>query len=487
MNSNHFSVLEKVLFTILLAVAANTAVAGEYLPNRAYLFTHSGYNYVPSVIDDGVTEKFWWCGYGTATNENGRKTDVIYYTTYSWSDGEWGPIVQVLAPDGGTWNESSQQGSTWEWAFTCDPSVIQGVFVNPDDGASYSYAMYYTATNTTVAAGTRNSIGVAYSNDGINWVKYSKNPVITQQDSSKVDVYGAGQAATYNYDGKSGLYLFYTDDTTSYGNRVWLRSTTDGIHFGTPTLISNTSSDGVALCPNDDFAYDWKTGYFYGAIESCDFQRSGERVHYQFGLYRIAGADLLKGQGAWEPLGYVNSAMTGFSVNHSPGLRRDGFGNSTAWLPLVSIYFAGGTDDPSTWNLSTVGWVPSPNTFALNRYAQYPYGHWVSTGYVDPGYTLEMTLGYLYMTRMPGTRPIYSCQLLDGIHHFLSMDQGCESQVPLGVAGWIYLAPPQDVNTVPIYRCNSANGDHFASTDPKCEGTTVENEGNPLGYARTSP
>lgn len=473
MQMRFLRVFGRINFLVILIFVSISAHSDEHLPGGATLFGHSGYNYGPSVIDNGTTEKFWWCGYGTPPSST-NKTDVIYYTTYDWGSKQWGAIVQVLAPN----------AVGWDKAFTCDPSVIQGSFVNPDDHLTYGYAMYYTATDQV--DGTVNSIGIAFSNDGINWIKYSGNPIIRQQVSAQ-GVYGAGQAATYNFDGKAGIYIFHTDDSTSDGQRMWLRVANDGIHFGAPLLISNQSSDRYTLCTNNDIAYDYNTDYFYGAIETCGTSRSGERETYQFGLYRITGAALRAGQGQWEPLGYINSAMTGFDLNHSPGLKRDGWGNLTSWLPMVYVYFAGGTNDPNTWGLTTVGWTPTPSTYALNRYAKYPDGHWVSTGYVGPGYNLESTLGYLFMTQVPNTRPIYSCELLDGIHHFISIDSACENQKPLGVAGWIYLTSQADISTVAIYRCSDGGGDHFASLDPNCEGTTVENQGQPLGYAKTSP
>lgn len=467
--SKRIWLLNLVSFAIVLS--SPLLHAAETLPNASFLFSHPGYNYAPSVIDNGVTEKFWWCGYGTPSGST-TQTDVIYYTTYDWGTKTWGSINQVLAPTLGD----------WDGLYTCDPSVIQGSFVDPDNGLTYGYAMYYTGTNNGAIAGSVNSIGVAFSNDGVTWVKYKENPIVAQQ-VPMLGTYGAGQPATYNLDGKAHIFLFYTDTSTSYGQRAWLRTAMDGINFGAPLLISNQSADGYTLCVNSDFAYDYQTNSFYAAFETCGTNRSGERETYQFGLYRLSGDLLVEGQGVWQPLGYVNTAMTGFELNHSPGLRRDGFGNVTPWLPLVSVYFAGGTNDPNTWNLSAVGWNPNPSTFALSRYAEYPNGHWVTTGYVAPGYALESVLGYLLMTEAPNTNAIYSCQLSDGIHQMISLDSSCEGQKPLGVIGWIYQTPPSNTSVVAIYRCSVAGGDHFASLDPNCEGQTIENGGLPLGYA----
>ena len=41
------------------------------------LFTHNGYDYAASMIDEGTVRKFWWCGSGNTIGYSGP-TDVIY-------------------------------------------------------------------------------------------------------------------------------------------------------------------------------------------------------------------------------------------------------------------------------------------------------------------------------------------------------------------------------------------------------------------------
>ena len=91
----------------------------------------------------------------------------------------------------------------WDSAFTCNPKVIGGVFENPlGDGQTYTYAMYYVAT--AEISGVNNSIGVAFSNDGIALEEISAagHPV------NDPNAYGVGQPALYNADHKVGdLYV----------------------------------------------------------------------------------------------------------------------------------------------------------------------------------------------------------------------------------------------------------------------------------------
>ncbi|GAB6852471.1 hypothetical protein [Paraburkholderia kururiensis] len=454
------------LFILGLAL---TARADYQLPAGQPLFTRLGYNYGPSVIADGKTEKFWWCGFGLGPS---GLTDTIQYRYRDRSTGQWSSTVQVMVP--GT--------ASWDSAFVCDPSVVTGNFINPEDGTAYVYAMYYTATD---ASQVNNRIGVAFSNDGITWVKYSQ-PVISPQQMN--GSYGAGQASTYNFNGRSGLYIFYTDTTTGFGNRVFVRKTTDGVNFSAPVLISDENSAGLSLMSNADFAYDMVSRNFYAVRETIP-SRLGDREVFQLMLARMPAADLLAGSGQWETLGFVNPALTGFYMNHNPGLLRNGFGQINISLPNVVVYFAGGTNDPATWNLASATWRPVPATLVLTRYYSAACGNGgmpertVTVGYVAPwcSYRAEKVLGYLDMAPAAGEVALYGCMASQD--QFLSRDSQCEGQLASGVMG--YLPATATAGTTPLYRCiNSASGDHFASLDAACEGQTTESV---LGYIKLGP
>jgi hypothetical protein len=463
---------------VLLPVQAQPL---DITPN-GILFHRDNYDYGPSIIQQGNTRQYWWCGEGTDPL-TGMATDTIYYRTYNVSTGLYSPITMVLYP--------SQGPGVWDEAYTCDPSVIRGSFIDPDNGQNYTYAMYYTATDRgpggidagTSLDGTNNRIGVAFSNDGLSWVKYAQNPVIFPQ-IIPTDAYGAGQAATYNGGGETGLSLFYTDTSTSVGTRMWIRHSSDGLHFSAPTLISNQGmlADQQPGMANSDFAYDYTSEQFYAALGLPG--RSGDRDTYHIGLYRVAASDLMNGQGTWEALGFIDTNLTGSYLNASPGLVRDPAGNITPFLPSVEVVFTEGTNDPGTWDLSSATWNPTANTFLFKRYYNASItSHWVTTGFIASGYTYESTLGYLYTSPQTGTIALYGCVAggFGGTDHFVSTDPGCEGQFVLGFNGWIYSSPPAGISTVALYRCYTGI-DHFVSTDPGCEGRKTESL---LGYART--
>lgn len=470
------AVTRTMLLSFLAAVAAfslSAAQAGWRGPEAQPLFVNeanpSGYNYAPSLIVEGGTTDIWWCGQG--------KTDVIFHRTYS-AQGGFSPAQVVLQPRPGSWNRQ----------YVCDPSVIKGSFRNPVDGQPYAYAMYYSGADNL--PGNNNHTGLAFSNDGVTWVDYPEpviaplNPTVAQGN------YGAGQPATVNLDGHSSLLVFTTDLTGPQGvagfGDLYVRRTADAVHFDPPVRVPNRTGDGAAINPNSDFAYDASSGDIYvitglpgrncQQVACKDPARNPDRETFQMGLYRMPLKALLSGTPAtWIPVGTLNSDVTGFYLNHSPGFQRDPFGRLTPFLPRITVYFSGGDPYPGTWRIAAATEDPTADRAPLKR-ALGPGGHWVTTGYIAPGYTLETALGALFLVPKPGTAKLMSC--LAGADHFLSRDPNCEGRTPLGQTGYLYEAPHPGSH--PIYRCLAGGRDHFVSTDAKCEGQATEGL---LGYA----
>ncbi|MFC7619376.1 LamG-like jellyroll fold domain-containing protein [Microlunatus sp. GCM10028923] len=99
-------------------------------------------------------------------------------------------------------------------------------------------------------------------------------------------------------------------------------------------------------------------------------------------------------------------------------------------------------------------------------------GHRIVTdGPVPAGSHFERSLGHAAPDGAPNTRTIYSCRN-GATDYFLAGD--CGNHTKLGAVGSVYLTPPDDVPTIPVYRCLIPNAGHFASTDPQCEGHTAE-------------
>lgn len=455
---------------LVLPIAAQGAWTG---PEAQPLFINeanpSGYNYAPSLITENGKTDIWWCGQG--------KTDVIYHRSFDPQTG-FSPARIVFQPTPGSWNRQ----------YVCDPSVIRGSFTNPADGRHYAYAMYYSGADNQ--PGNNNQTGLAFSNDKVTWVDYPTpviapiNPAVAQGN------YGTGQPASFNADGRSSLFVFTTDLTGPQGvpgfGDLYVRHTADGVHFDAPVRVPNVASDGTTINPNSDFAYDYASGEVYVITglpgRNCrqvvckDAARNPDRETYQLGLFRMPIKALLSGRPErWTPAGYLNSDVTGFYLNHSPGFQRDPHGNITPFLPNITVFFSGGDPYPGTWRIATATQTPGTDRAPLRRSIG-PGGHWVTTGYVAPDFAFEAALGSVFLLPRPGTAALMSC--VAGSDHFLSRDAACEGHTPLGQTGYLYDAPHAGSHA--LFRCRAGAHDHFVSRDGGCEGQAAEGL---LGYA----
>jgi hypothetical protein len=449
---------------------ASAATSG----GQSAMFTNTNYDYGASVIDSGSTRQIWWCGNGTVPGTS-YSSDVIYYRTQNKSTGAYTSIQKVFTP-----NASS---SAWDHSYVCDPSVIAGSFTDASTSLTYTLAMYYSGTDRgpgssysgTAQDGTNNRIGVAYSNDGVTWVRQGTAPVITPS-SYPTDTYGAGQPATYNSGTGAAVQVFYTDTSSALGARVFTATTSNGVSFSSGSAITNqglgSGNTGATTAMADiDMIYDAGGSYWYAAVPTDG--RSGDREVYPIGLFRIAASTL--SSGAWESLGWVNTNQTGAYLNNNVAFGgRDGQGRLASTSSIELIYGAG-TNTPSTWDLRSATVSPSTNA-AFTRYFTGSNDHWVTTGYIAGGYSSEGVLGYLLPARQSGAHALYGCQISGATDHFISLYGTCEGQLTLGVNGWAY--DSSQTNTRPIWRCFTGV-EHFVSLLSTCEGYTTEDF---LGY-----
>ena len=153
------------------------------------------YDYVPSVLHDGLY-RMWWCG--------GVAGDHILYAEASSLDGPWhshgssvaGTVDDVFQPTGNT--------ADFDGIHTCDPSVIRV------DGVYYMYYGGYPLTGD----GETTRIGVAKSSDGMSWERlHGGKPIVVPATDYHVAVnkYGAGQPSVTYVDGF--FVLIFTDTT----------------------------------------------------------------------------------------------------------------------------------------------------------------------------------------------------------------------------------------------------------------------------------
>ncbi|MGD1081463.1 MAG: hypothetical protein ABR881_24330 [Candidatus Sulfotelmatobacter sp.] len=473
-----------VLTAIMILVALSTTGCSPSLPKGA-VGNAGRYNYSPSVIQIGDTRLFWWCSQGVNPADSSQNTDAIYFESIDMSTlDSYGPVL-VLAETPGAWDS----------AYTCNPKVIGGVFENPlGDGQNYSFAMYYVAT--AEISGLNNSIGVAFSNDGILWKKYPLPVILSTSQTG----YGVGQPALYNSDHKAAISMFY-EDSNPTSHHVAAVST-DGLHF---TVQGTLTCNG--LDPDDpqaswgDMSYDVTTGEWYAVFNRPLRPQSAtggtlERGQYGIELYKIPQSALLTGASPWQQLVTMDTNATGFESNFIAGFVRDHYGNiNAASYPTIQMYTsvsysapnwdatpaeAGASASPEAWILMPMNWVPDVSAaIPFNRYFNGSV-HEVTTGWISPdaGFQLQGSLGHLYANPANGaTVPFYGCKGGQK-DYFVSLDIGCEGQRILGKDGYGYSQPVSGLNLVALYRCFTGY-DHFVSKDPKCEGQKTDEL---LGY-----
>jgi hypothetical protein len=483
------------IFLILFVLGPALSLSGCGLsgtPPGAVVGRYGVYDYSPSVIQSGNFQQFWWCGQGQNPANGDQSTDTILYASINTLTNAHSPPVVVLAETPGTWDAVN----------TCNPKVVRGTFVNPlGDGQSYSYVMYYVGIGVNQ---TLNSIGAAFSMDGIHWNKYPQ-PVVR---SISATGYGAAQPAVYNSDQKAGIWMFYEDSAPT---NVHIETTsTDGIHFTVQGILTSNGLDPNNPLPAwGDMAYDSATNAWYavfnlplrnpattGFVNPKTTPTGAERGQYGIQLYRIANDSLFSGATPWQLLKTVDTNSTGYECNFIAGLLRDQYGDvnvgaypTIQMYPSISNQYVSWDATPEqasascrieNWDIGSATWSSGGGPLALNGYFNKKV-HEVTTGWIDPngGFLLQSTLGHLYETPQNGaTVPFYGCKS-GSVDYFVSRDSACEGSRILGLNGYGYSHPVAGASLVPLYRCLT-NQDHFVSSDSSCDGATTEGL---LGYA----
>ena len=160
----------------------------------------------PSVIYDGSSFTMWYEGMGTigkfsiglATSNDG----------ISWSRYSHNPVF------------NASRGEQW------DSKDVQYPWVLYEDGV---YKMWYTRDGIAGTAGANQQIGYATSPDGINWTKYSGNPVLSPSpglwDGFQVNggrVVHVGSSYVMYYEGEQS-------QSSSYA--IGVATSKDGVHW----------------------------------------------------------------------------------------------------------------------------------------------------------------------------------------------------------------------------------------------------------------
>jgi predicted GH43/DUF377 family glycosyl hydrolase len=207
---------------LLPATYATSGQWAKYAGNPVLLPTvgrwDADYVSTPRVLYNDSSYRMWYQGGVSGVNQIGYATssDGINWVKHG--------IVLTAGPDGG-WDSSSIGLGSVLWNGT-------------------AYLMWYTGTNGVTHPG--GAIGLAVSEDGLNWVRYSDNPVLTPSALGSDQKYIAAPyivrlQLTYNmwYTGKSAA--------SPKVNKILHATSPDGIHWTKwPSPVLPPSTDPTA-------------------------------------------------------------------------------------------------------------------------------------------------------------------------------------------------------------------------------------------------
>ena len=198
--------------------------------------------------EDGVY-KMWWCrnsGY-----------DTIWYAE-STDLKNWTNAQKLM---------TVEEDTTWIKMHVGKPSVLK------TDG---KYLMYFEAPATLMSYEFDNNVFLATSDDGIHWEIYEGDagepyPVIRMTDEQMAEsmkhyeeqgtgFYGIGQPSALYHD---GLYYVYCTYSLVQGDRMYVYTSEDGIHFSEGREVFTRANCGVKYNTLTDkfmMAYEYTTG-----------------------------------------------------------------------------------------------------------------------------------------------------------------------------------------------------------------------------------
>jgi hypothetical protein len=110
----------------------------------------------------------------------------------------------------------------------------------------------------------------------------------------------------------------------------------------------------------------------------------------------------------------------------------------------------------------------------------YAYDHTTTVGRLPGNYKPEGSQGYVSLVQQTGTTALMQCKA--GEDTFSSTDAACEGKTVVGTTGFVWTAPPDGIQTRPLFRCRASWNELFDTGDPNCEGQTKETQ---LGYVAT--
>ena len=149
----------------------------------------------------------------------------LYYTRWSVSFGNYCDIGLATSPDGIHWTPSPSNPVLKPGTKYFEQTRVQPASALYE-GGTYKFWYHGEPTHTGVPGA---AIGYATSPDGINWTKYSGNPVLTRGPSGSWDDHGIYNCEVV-FDGMN-YHMFYTGTRAGLATQIGHAYSTDGLNW----------------------------------------------------------------------------------------------------------------------------------------------------------------------------------------------------------------------------------------------------------------
>lgn len=180
--------------------------------------------------------------------------DGLYHMWYTGQSNEISKIGYATSEDGYSFNKKSEpvviNEKEWEKDSVMNPDVIY-------DKEEKVFKMWYVAGETYEP----DVIAYATSEDGINWNKYSQNPILrANKDKKTLDNYKVGGCDVHKLSNNLYImfYIGYTDINTA---RIFIAKSQDGINWvrtGRPIIVPEKGKFDAEACYKPSAIFDNK-------------------------------------------------------------------------------------------------------------------------------------------------------------------------------------------------------------------------------------